>query len=575
MKTMQQNILSLAVIQSNPTVGDMAGNRLQAERLILQHHDADLVIFTECFLSGYPLQDLVLRPSFQGKVATELKQLAAFVKSLAGPAVLIGAPLSGTDLPYNAAYLLTPDGAMHVTQKCELPNNDVFDERRVFAHGRDPKPLQLGCWKLGVMICEDMWHGAVARALADEGADILISINGSPMEIDKQPIRIAHAQRRVRTTGLPLIYANMIGGQDELVFDGGSFAIDRQGRVIAEVPFEETVLRLTASQGYDGATSLETDQPLSTHTNYPDRLEAIYRAMVMGTRDYVRKNSVFRQVLLGVSGGIDSALVAAIAADALGGDAVVGLMLPSAYTGGESLALAEDLFRRLGCRNGTVAIGAIAAAFDAARDTVVESGLFGQDPDPSGLGLAGENAQSRARGGLMMNLTNAFPGTLQLTTGNKSENSVGYCTLYGDTAGCFNPIKDLYKSLVFEVCRWRNANHRPWMLGPSEPIPERIISRPPTAELKENQTDEQMLGDYDLLDAVLENLIEGLCDPAEAARRASQTLERPVDPAYTERIAGLVAKSEFKRRQTAPGVKLTSRSFGFGWRYPITNASSL
>lgn len=572
---MRQNTLSLAVVQSNPVLGDMAGNRQRAESLIRQHQDADLVIFTEGFLSGYPLQDLVLRPSFQAKVAAEIKLLAAFVKELGGPAVLMGAPLSGADLPYNAAYLLTPGGGIHVTQKCELPNNDVFDERRVFAHGRDPKPLPFGNWKLGVMICEDMWHGMVPRALADEGADILISINGSPMEIGKQPIRIAHAQRRVRTTGLPLIYANMVGGQDELVFDGGSFAIDRQGRVIAEVPFEETVLRLTASQGYDGITTLESDQPLNTHTNYPDRLEAIYRAMVIGARDYVRKNPVFKQVLLGVSGGIDSALVAAIAADALGGEAVVGLMLPSAYTGGESLSLAEDLFRRLGCRNGTIAIGAIAAAFDQARDAVVESGLFDQVPCATGLGLAGENAQSRARGGLMMNLTNAFPGTLQLTTGNKSENSVGYCTLYGDTAGCFNPIKDLYKSLVFEVCRWRNANHRPWMLGPTEPIPEGIITRPPTAELKDGQTDEQMLGGYDLLDAVLENLIEGLCDPAEAARRASRTLGRPVEQAYAERIARLVANSEFKRRQTAPGVKLTSRSFGFGWRYPITNASSL
>lgn len=320
---------------------------------------------------------------------------------------------------------------------------------------------------------------------------------------------------------------------------------------------------------------LEADDPLAARQGYPDRLEAIYRAMVMGTRDYVRKTPVFRRVLLGVSGGIDSALVAAIAADAIGGENVVGLMLPSAYTGGESKDLADELFRRLGCRNGSIAIGAIAQAFDAARDEVIAAGLFDGAPSPAGVSLSSENAQSRARGGLMMNLTNVFPGTLQLTTGNKSENSVGYCTLYGDTAGCFNPIKDLYKTLVFEVCRWRNANHRPWMKGPPQPIPERIITRPPTAELKPDQTDEQMLGAYDMLDSVLEGLIEGLLDPAEAARQAARRIGRPVETAYAERIARLVAGAEFKRRQTAPGVKLTARSFGFGWRYPITNAGTL
>ena len=572
---MERNQLRLALVQANPTVGDLAGNLALATSAIEKHRDADLVVLPECFLTGYPLQDLVLRPGFQGRVAQTIKDLAAFVRGLAGPAVIVGAPMAGTDLPYNAAFLITPDGSTHAALKNELPNNDVFDERRVFAHGTDPRPLALGPWKLGVMVCEDIWHGKVARALSDEGANILIAINGSPMEIDKQSTRIEHARRRVRTTGLPLVYVNLGGGgQDELIFDGASFALNRLGHVVAQLPFDEGAIRLTATRGEDGIIDIEPDDPLTAKVAYPDRLEAIYRAMVIGTRDYIRKNG-FRRVLLGVSGGVDSALVAAIAADAIGGEHVVGLMLPSEYTGGESKDLAEDLFQRLGCRNGSTAIAAIAAAFDAARDEVIANGIFGLAPDEAGYGLSGENAQSRARGGLMMNLTNAFPGTLQLTTGNKSENSVGYCTLYGDTAGGFNPIKDLYKTLVFEVCHWRNANHRPWMLGPENPIPERIITRPPTAELKAEQTDEQALGAYDMLDAVLQGLIEGLLDPVEAARQATLAIGRPVDVAYAERIARLVKLAEYKRRQTAPGVKLTARSFGFGWRYPITNKAAL
>jgi NAD+ synthase len=419
-----------------------------------------------------------------------------------------------------------------------------------------------------------MWHGGVARALADEGADILIVLNGSPMEIDKQPIRIGHARRRVRATGLPLIYANMTGGQDELVFDGGSFALDRRGHVVAQIPFEDRTLRLVAKTSEDGGLELEPEDPLTAKQAYPDRLEASYRTMVVSVRDYVAKNR-FENVLLGVSGGVDSALVAAIAADAIGPERVVGLMLPSVFTGGESKELAEELFRRIGCKNGSVAIGKIAAALDAARDEVIEAGIFGRKPDPKGLALSGENSQPRARGSLMMDLTNAFPGTLQLTTGNKSENAVGYCTLYGDTAGCFNPIKDLYKTLVFDVCRWRNANRRDWMKGGDAPIPDAIVDRPPTAELRDEQTDEEALGAYPILDAVLDGLIERRLDPAEAARRAAAKLGRPVEASYAERIAKLIVSSEFKRRQTAPGVKLTPCSFGFGRRYPITGRLSL
>jgi len=458
--------------------------------------------------------------------------------------------------------------------KIELPNSDVFDERRVFARGIEAKPLQLGSWRLGAMICEDMWHGPVSRSLADEGADLLIAINGSPMEMDKQPVRISHAQRRVRATGLPIVYANLAGGQDEIVFDGASFALNRAGRVIAQLPFEDGVLRLTATRAPDGSVDVEADDPLNAHKPYPERMEAVWRAMVVGTRDYVRKNG-FKRVLLGVSGGIDSALVAAIASDAIGAENVVGIMLPSEHTGGESKDLAEELFSRTGCRNASVAIGRIAAALDAARDEIIASGAFDVEPDPAGLALSGENSQPRSRGALLMDVSNAYPGTLPLTTGNKSENSVGYCTLYGDTAGGFNPIKDLYKTKVFEACRWRNQHRLPWMLGGDAPIPEGIIVRPPTAELKEGQTDEQALGSYDMLDAVLQGLVERMLDPAEAARRASMEIGRPVESAYAERIAKLVRNAEHKRRQTPPGIKLTSRSFGFGWRFPITNKASL
>jgi NAD+ synthase len=406
--TAAKGVLRLALIQANPTVGAIDANLARALAYCESHKDADLIVFPECFASGYPLEDLVLRPGFLARVAQGIEGFAAGVRKLNGPAVLIGAPVAGANLPYNAAHFITPDGAIRTIVKTELPNDDVFDERRVFAQGRDPRPLDLNGWRVGAMICEDMWHGRVTRALTDELADFLIVINGSPYEIDKMPVRLAHARERVRTSGCPLIYLNMVGGQDELVLDGASFVLDEEGEIVAQMPaFTEATMRLEltrigswADNGSIEIRSIEQEKGdiLGEVVRYPDSLESIYAACTLGLRDYIEKNG-FPRAILGVSGGLDSALVAALAVDAIGADRVVGVMMPTRFTANESLDLATDLFQRLGCRHGVAPIGAMFDPYEKTLDSIGPE-LMGMTPAAAARSLTSENFQPRIRGAL-------------------------------------------------------------------------------------------------------------------------------------------------------------------------------
>lgn len=576
--------LLVHAVQINPVVGDLQYNlALIKEEIEHTPDSADLIVFPECALTGYPLQDLVLRPGFLAKVDQTLDELTTWLSARGGPSVLLGAPLAGSSLPYNAAHLIRNDGSRQVALKTELPNDDVFDERRVFARGSDPTPLVLKDWKLGVMICEDMWHGPVARRLADEGAECLIVINGSPMEINKHPIRQRHAARRVADTKLPLLYLNLTGGQDEMVFDGSSFALDCKGNVIVQAGFESerliTRFDRTPTQ-YNIGRIERPSNPTFPVPQYPDQLSAIYQTLVVGLRDYVNKNH-FNEVVLGLSGGLDSALVAALAVDALGPNKLIALMLPAAYTGDESKSLAHDMAERLRCRYGSVPVNKIVETLEWSLDEALghlkdedisENQLARQQ---GGRKLASENLQARVRGNILMAISNARPGALVLSTGNKSEMSVGYATLYGDMCGGFNPIKDLYKTKVQALAVWRNQNRLEGFLGPDAPIPEGIITRPPTAELAENQSDENALGAYPLLDAVLEGLIEQQLGPAAVVRSVSSLRNENIALEYVQKIAKLVQRAEYKRRQAPPGIKVTGKSFGFGWRYPITNQGNL
>ena len=572
------NTLSVSFVQANSHVGDIGKNK-QKVIDVLRSNKSDLVVFPECFLTGYPLQDLVVRPGFLSKVEAALDELAEAVKEIGGPALLIGAPIAGTELPYNAAILISLDGSRQTAIKTELPNNDVFDERRTFARGSNPLPLTLYGWKLGVMICEDMWHGQVARQLADEGADLLISMNGSPMEIDKHNVRQRHAARRVHDTGLSIVYLNLVGGQDELVFDGGSFFLDHEQKCHFMIPHDETVFQINYSRKDDISTYLDyeviVDKNLSM--NSYGYHEQIYRALVVGMRDYVAKNG-FNEVILGLSGGLDSAIVSTIAMDALGPEKVTTLMLPAQWTGEESRSLADEMAIRCGFNYSTIPVSPITDALEEATRSALVA--LGQPVNDHGMKVALENIQARARGNVIMAISNARPGSLVLSTGNKSEMSVGYATLYGDMCGGFNPIKDLYKTQVQALSSWRNSLNNDainefGLLGCINPIPDRIITRPPTAELSESQTDEEALGSYRVLDFVLFCLIEQKLDAEMASRMATKELGQDVSLEYTTRIAKLVKNAEYKRRQAPPGIKVSGRSFGFGWRYPITNGGTL
>ncbi|MBB4200651.1 NAD+ synthase [Rhodoblastus sphagnicola] len=543
--------LVLALAQVNCTVGAVDDNLARARQARQRAADlgADLVLFSELFLAGYPPEDLVLKPAFQDACRAALEDLARDTSD-GGPAVLIGLPWMQDGLCHNGYALLEGGRIAAIRRKVDLPNYGVFDEKRVFEPGPAPGPVNFRGVRLGLPICEDIWAPDVVETLAETGAEILLSPNGSPYWRGKDDERLAEATARVVESGLPLVYLNQIGGQDELVFDGASFIVNPDCAVVGRLPaFEETIARAVFERGAEGWRCVEAPSaPLLCDD------EADYAACVLGLRDYVQKNG-FPGVVLGLSGGVDSALCAALAADALGAEKVHALMLPYRYTSGESLKDAEDCARALKLRYD---VTPIAAAVEGVEQAL--SNLFAGTP----RGVTEENIQARARGILLMSVSNKF-GPMLVTTGNKSEMSVGYATLYGDMNGGFNPIKDLYKTQVFRLCHLRNRWKPEGALGPDGVvIPENIITKPPTAELRDNQKDQDSLPPYDALDDMLECLVE-------KDMRIAEILPRGHDLETVKRIERLLYLAEYKRRQSAPGVKVTKKNFGRDRRYPIVN----
>jgi NAD+ synthase len=545
------NQLTIAIAQINQRVGDLVGNANTMLDLRRVTPDCDLIVFPEQQLIGYPAEDLVLKPAFQIAAAQELERMAAATAD-GGPAMLVGSIFVENGALYNGVALLDSGQIAAVRFKHELPNYGTFDEKRIFSAGPLPDPMAFRGVMLGLPICEDGWFPTVSQHLKQQGAEILISINGSPYEIDKDDRRLEQVfGGRVRETGLPLIFLNRIGGQDELVFDGCSFVLNADGQPAWRFPDWQELVRITHWQKNAHGWSCQQGELADWEEHPAD----IYSAMVLSLRDYVERNR-FPGVVLGLSGGIDSAICAAIAADALGPGRVWCVMLPSRYTGQLSLDLASECAKMIGCRLETIPITPAVNAFDE-----MLSGSFA-DKD---VDITEENVQSRIRGLTLMALSNKF-GHMLLTTGNKSEMSVGYATIYGDMAGGYNPLKDAYKMTVFAISKWRNA-HRPRIgLGPDGPVmPEAIITRPPSAELRPDQKDSDSLPAYPVLDDILLGLVE-------QELSVDAVVAKGHDRATVKRIERLLYIAEYKRRQAPPGVKLGSRNFGRDRRYPITNA---
>ena len=545
--------LRIAVAQLNPVMGDIAGNlaKARAARAEAARHGAELVMFTELFISGYPPEDLVLRASFVEACEAAVADLVADTAD-GGPGLVIGTPLRRASGLHNSVVVADAGRALAERYKLDLPNYGEFDEKRVFQPAPEIQgPVNFRGVRLGLPVCEDIWGElGVCETLAEAGAEILLVPNGSPYYRGKVDVRHQVVIRQVIESGLPILYANQLGGQDELVFDGASFAIQADKSLAFQMSqFEEAVSVSTWKRVGDGWRCAQG--PLS---RIPETEEADYRACMLGLRDYVNKNG-FRDVVLGLSGGIDSALCAALAVDALGEERLHAVMLPYRYTSKSSIADAEACARALGCRYDVIPIAEPVEGFMAALAPLFQG---------TTAGITEENLQSRARGTLLMALSNKF-GSMVVTTGNKSEMSVGYATLYGDMNGGFNPIKDLYKMQVYKLSAWRNTTVPPGALGPSgEVIPQSIIDKAPSAELRENQTDQDSLPPYPVLDDILECLVENemSVDAIVARGHAAATVTR---------IEHLLYVAEYKRRQAAPGVKITRKNFGRDRRYPITN----
>ncbi len=546
------DILSISLAQLNPTVGDIDQNMtlVRGARASALAAGADLLITTEMVVSGYPPEDLVLKPAFMDAIEAAI---GAFALETAdgGPAVLLGTPWRDGGKLYNAALLIDGGAIVAARFKNCLPNYGVFDEVRVFAAGPLPKPVEFKGARLGVMICEDMWTSQVSNNLREGGAEILVVINGSPFETNKKDVRLDLARTRMEETGLGLIYVNQVGGQDELVFDGDSVALNADGTLCVRMPSWRSGIATTLWRRTDHGWKCDPGD-IDAH---PVGMEAIYRTLTLGLRDYVNKNH-FPGVLLGLSGGIDSALSAAIAVDAVGPDRVHCVMMPSPYTSTESLDDAAAIAGLLGVSYDVVSIEPAMTAFAG----MLQEAFVQHPPDTTE-----ENIQARARGLALMALSNKF-GHMVLSTGNKSEMSVGYATLYGDMCGGFSVLKDIYKTTVFELSRWRNAVMPMDALGPDGPVmPDNVITKPPTAELKPNQKDSDSLPEYQELDDILHGLIEGESSLADIAGRGHK-------PETVERIWMMLDRAEYKRRQAPPGVKISPRAFGRDRRYPITNA---
>jgi NAD+ synthase len=543
--------LTIALAQLSQRVGDLAGNAdamLEARKAAT---GADLVLFPELQLIGYPPEDLVLKPALAVRAEVQITRLAEATAD-GGPAMLVGTIIRRHGKLYNAMVLLDGGKVAAETLKHELPNYGTFDEKRLFESGPLPTPMLFRGVQIGVPICEDVWFSPVCANLTAMGAEILLSPNGSPYEIDKDDLRSTMVvAARVRETGLPMAYLNRVGGQDELVFDGASFVLNGDGSTVHRLPDWEEHIRLT--HWIRGARGWSCDPgEIAPLEPFPSD---VYHAMIIGLRDYVNANR-FPGVVLGLSGGIDSAICAAIAADALGPDRVWAVMLPSRFTSQASLDDAAECAAMIGCKLDTIPIAPAVIAFDE-----MLSGSFA-DKD---YDTTEENIQSRIRGVSLMALSNKF-GPMLMTTGNKSEMSVGYATIYGDMAGGYNPIKDAYKMTVFAISKWRNANKPRLGLGPDGPVmPESIITKPPSAELRPDQKDSDSLPDYPVLDPILLGLVEEELSVDEVAARG-------FDRDTVARIERLLCIAEYKRRQAPPGVKLGKRNFGRDRRYPITNA---
>ena len=548
--------LAIAVAQLNPTVGDISGNLECARkaRAAAARDGADLVAFSELFIAGYPPEDLVLKPAFQAACRSAVEALARDTAD-GGPAALIGAPWVEDGKLHNAYALLAGGRVAALRFKVNLPNYGVFDEKRVFAPGPLPGPVSYRGVRLGVPVCEDTWtdwgdYENVVECLTETGAEILIVPNGSPYWRDKAEVRLNVSVQSVAESGLPLIYVNQVGGQDELMFDGASFALNSDRSVAFHLPaFREMVL--TTHWSRSGGVWRCAQGPIAR----PDDLDqADYTACMLGLRDYVDKNR-FKGVVIGLSGGIDSALCAAMATDALGRERVRCLMLPFRYTSQESLDDAAAIARSLGVRYDVVPIESAVRGLEASLTAV-----FAGSPRD----VTEENLQARARGTILMAISNKF-SLMVVTTGNKSEMSVGYATLYGDMNGGFNPIKDLYKTEVYRLAQLRNSWKPVDAKGPGgEVIPRNVLTRAPSAELRENQTDQDTLPPYDVLDRILERLVE-------REEPTASIVAAGFDRETVMKIERMLYLAEYKRRQAAPGVKVTLKNFGRDRRYPIVN----
>ena len=543
--------LTITLAQLNQSVGDLAANAAVMLAARARAAGSDLIVFPELQLIGYPPEDLILKPALIERAAAELDRLALATAG-PGPAMLVGSVFVQDGALHNGVALLDGGRVAAIRFKHELPNYGTFDEVRLFQPGPLPEPIIFRGVMIGVPICEDIWHPDVCKHLADFGAELFICVNGSPYEIDKDALRIdGVAKRRAASTGLPLAYLNRVGGQDELVFDGASFVVNGDGSLAVQMKdWEEqevTTHWTRTAQGWRcdrGELAELADHP-----------EDVYCAMVLALRDYVNRNK-FPGVVLGLSGGIDSAICAAIAADALGPERVWCVMLPSRFTSQESLDDAEECARLIGCKHQIIPIQPAVAGFDAMLE-----GSFADVP----VDITEENLQSRIRGVTLMALSNKF-GPMLLTTGNKSEMSVGYATIYGDMAGGYNPLKDAYKLTVFAISNWRNTQRPRIGLGPDGPVmPQNIIAKPPSAELRPDQKDSDSLPPYDVLDPILMGLVE-------QEKSVAQLVAEGFDRETLVRIERLLHLAEYKRRQAPPGVKLGSRNFGRDRRYPITHA---
>ena len=544
--------LKIALAQLNPLVGDVIGN---ADKLISVRSNlddsVDILVAPELYISGYPIDDLVLREDFLDLVDKGLENLAKATKDCKS-SIIVGAPRKEKNTIRNSVFVIENGDISTFRDKYELPNSGVFDEQRIFTSGNLSGPVNIKGVRIGIPICEDIWKENVIECLAESGAEIIISINASPFTLSKNNERLSVAISRIRENELPLVYLNRYGGQDELVFDGNSFALNDDGSICLSCKsFEHdiSIINFRKDKKWIGKGDI-----IKSSTKY----ESLYKALVLGLRDYV-KNNKFPGVILGMSGGIDSALVASLAVDALGPQNVHAVMMPSPFTSNESLNDAKEALNFLNVEYNELNI-------EDSMKIVDKTLLDFKGPDFN-IGITEENIQSRLRGLLLMALSNRF-GYMLLATGNKSEYAVGYATLYGDMCGGYAPIKDVWKTDVFELCKWRNNNHSSFFLGPnSKVMPDNIINKPPTAELRDNQKDTDSLPDYNILDEILRSLVEKELSVQNIVNKGFNETE-------VKKVSRLLSIAEYKRFQSAPGPKVTDKAFGRDRRFPLTSGFS-